>query len=138
MKNKELIEKLEQMEAKLVQQKEKAYQAEKEKEQVTIEYQNKIEFLQYKLLSKVEADGSAADEDSKNGGGQFKELLSLCKSDLDEILNRLKTHMKSEAVEDSLRKELLEQSKKMNELKAIQERQVYELSNENFQKIDKL
>lgn len=62
----------------------------------------------------------------------------MCKSDLDEILNRLKSQMKSEALEDQLRKELLDQSKKMNELKAAQERQVYELSNENFQKIDKL
>lgn len=62
----------------------------------------------------------------------------MCKSDLDEILNRLKSQMKSETLEDQLRKELLDQSKKMNELKAVQERQVYELSNENFQKIDKL
>ena len=64
--------------------------------------------MQYKLLSKVEADGSAAEDDSKNGGGQFKELLGLCKSDLNETLNRLKSHMKSEALEDQLRKELLD------------------------------
>ena len=83
-------------------------------------------------------DSSSTDDDSKNGSGPFKELLGLCKSDLDEILNRLKSQMKSEALEDQLRKELLDQSKKMNELKALQERQVYELSNENFQKIDKL
>ena len=56
----------------------------------------------------MEADGSAAEDDSKNGGGQFKELLGLCKSDLNEILNRLKSHMKSEALEDQLRKELLD------------------------------
>ena len=45
MKNKELQEKIDQIETKLAQYKEKAFQAEKEKEQVTIEYQNKIEFL---------------------------------------------------------------------------------------------
>jgi len=48
----------------------------------------------------VESDGSAADEDAKNGSGQFQELLGMCKSDLDEILNRLKSQMKSEALED--------------------------------------
>jgi hypothetical protein len=56
---------------------------------VTIEYQNKIELLQYKLLNRAEND-STSGEELKNGGGQFKELLGLCKSDLDEILNRLK------------------------------------------------
>lgn len=64
----------------------------------------------------MESD-NAGDDDSKNGSGSFKELLGLCKSDLDEILNRLKSQMKSEQLEDQLRKELLEQSKKMNELK---------------------
>jgi len=44
--------------------------------------------------------------------------LGLCKSDLDEILNRLKSQMKNENAEDLLRKELLEQSKKYNEPKA--------------------
>ena len=51
-------------------------------------------------MSKVEADGANESDDSKNGSGSFKELLGLCKSDLDEILNRLKSHMKSEAMED--------------------------------------
>jgi len=37
---------------------------------------------------------------------------------LDEILGRLKQQMKGETGEDSLRKELLEMNKKMNDLKA--------------------
>jgi len=37
-----------------------------------------------------------------------------------------------------LRKELLEQYKKMNELKSSQERSIYEITNDNFQKIDKI
>lgn len=65
-------------------------------------------------------------------------MLSLCKSDLDEILNRLKSQFQSDGLEDQLRKEMLEQSKKTNELKSLQERQIYEITNENFQKMDKL
>ena len=37
-----------------------------------------------------------------------------------------------------MRKELLDQSKKYSELRAQQEKQVYELTNENFQKVDML
>lgn len=140
IKVKELQEKIEQTESKLNQFKEKSFQFEKDKEQVTIEYQNKIELLQYKLLNKVESESGSTSggDDSKNGGGQFHELLSLCKSDLDEILNRLKSQFQSDGLEDQLRKEMLEQSKKTNELKSLQERQIYEITNENFQKMDKL
>jgi len=56
--------------------------------------------LQYKLLNKVESEGAGGEDGAKNGNDSFKELLSLCKSDLDEILNRLKSQMKSEALED--------------------------------------
>lgn len=37
-----------------------------------------------------------------------------------------------------MRKELLDQSKKYSELRAQQEKQIYELTNENFQKVDML
>ena len=40
--------------------------------------------------------------------GPFKELLGLCKNDLDEILTKLKAQMKNENVEEQLRKELLD------------------------------
>jgi hypothetical protein len=66
------------------------------------------------------------------GSKQFQELLTLCKSDLDEILNRLKSQVQNEATEDQLRKELLDQSKKYSELRAQQEKQIYELTAENF------
>ena len=91
MKIKDLQEKLESAEAKLQSFKDRAFQAEKEKEQSSIEYQNKIELLQYKLLNKVENDSSLG-EDSFGSGKQFSELLGICKSDLDEILNRLKSN----------------------------------------------
>ena len=90
--------------------------------------------LSYKLLNKAEDNSS----DSAPSSTQFKELLSLCKSDLDEILNRLKSQVQNDGIEDTLRRELLEQSKKINELKSQQERQIYEITNDNFTKIDKI
>ena len=87
--------------------------------------------MQYKLLNKVENDSSLGD-DSFGSGKQFSELLGICKGDLDEILNRLKSNFQNEAIEDALRKELLESSKKLAELRASQEKQLYELTNENF------
>ena len=53
-------------------------------------------------------------------------------------MNRLKSHFQNEAVEDNLRKELLDQQKKHSELRATQEKQLYETTTENFQKIDLL
>lgn len=135
---KDLQEKCESAETKLAQLREKAMQVEKDKEQMAIEYQNKIELLQYKLLNKVESDSSFGGEDSLGGSKQFQELLGLCKSDLEEILNRLKSHVQNEATEDQLRRELLDQAKKISELKAQQEKQVYELTTENFKKADAL
>ena len=137
IKIKDFQEKLETADAKLQQFKDRAFQAEKEKEQASIESQNQIELLQYKLLHKVENE-SANGDDQSGSAKQFTELLGICKSDLDEILNRLKSNFQNEATEDQMRKELLEQSKKMAELKAQQEKQIYELTNENFQKVDLL
>jgi hypothetical protein len=57
-------------------------------------------------LNKAENEGTG--DENKNGSESFKELLGLCKQDLDEILNRLKSQMKNENTEDLLRKELLE------------------------------
>jgi hypothetical protein len=94
-----LQEKLESVDAKMQQFKDRAFQAEKEKEQTSIEYQNKIELLQYKLLHKVENESSNSD-DNQGSAKQFTELLGICKSDLDEILQRLKSNFQNEATED--------------------------------------
>ena len=70
---------------------------------MSIEYQNKIDFLQYKLLNKAEDEGhSHKSADDKSGS--FKELLGLCRSDLDEIVNRLKSQVKLESNAELLRK----------------------------------
>jgi len=103
-KNKELQQRLEESEAKMRELTEKAHQAEREKEQIQIDSQSKIEILQYKLLNKFDSTSSQDDQTA------FKELLSLCRSDLGEILQRLKNQTKSD--EETLRKELLEANKK--------------------------
>lgn len=89
--------------------------------------------MQYKLLNRAEGGDS-----SEGGGKQFQELLGLCRSDLDEILQRLKAVTTGVAAEDELRKELLEQSRKANEARTQQEKQVYEMQNEHRQKIEAL
>ncbi len=77
-----------------------------------IDSQNKIEMLHYKLLSKIDNEGGKEDEGK---GASFNELLSLCQSDLEEILSRLKAKMKGEQMEDQLRKELLESAQRLNQ-----------------------
>jgi phage-related protein len=65
----------------------------------------------------------------------FKELLVLCRGDLTEITNRLNQIAQSEAGEDNLRKEIIDQGRKMNELREDHERQVYELTRSHNDKI---
>lgn len=131
MKNKDLNERIEQLEVKLQSQKERALTLEKEKETNAIEYENKIEFLKYKLLNKINDEGSSNQVEGDNSS-QFNDLLSICKQDLEEILLKLKQKAQTQSVEDQLRKELIEQGKKMNELRADHERKMYEISNENL------
>eukprot|EP00351_Strombidinopsis_sp_SopsisLIS2011_P001635 CAMPEP_0116881328 /NCGR_PEP_ID=MMETSP0463-20121206/13458_1 /TAXON_ID=181622 /ORGANISM="Strombidinopsis sp, Strain SopsisLIS2011" /LENGTH=79 /DNA_ID=CAMNT_0004533199 /DNA_START=1400 /DNA_END=1639 /DNA_ORIENTATION=- len=58
MKNKDLHEKINGLEAKLQTQKERTITLEKDKEVNSIEYENKIEFLKYKLMNKINDEGS--------------------------------------------------------------------------------
>ena len=56
----------------------------------------------------------------------FKELLALCKGDLTEISGKLMQVMQqNDGGEEKLRKEIIEQGRKMNELKAESEKQLY-------------
>lgn len=58
------------------------------------------------MLNRAEASTEDNSENDGNrasnlsGAGPFKELLGLCKSDLDDILNKIKAQIKSENVED--------------------------------------
>lgn len=59
------------------------------------------------------------------------ELLNLCRSDLSEILDKLRQKiLKDAVVEDQLRSELIEQGRKMNELRVSHEEAIYQQQQE--------
>lgn len=134
---KELMEKNEDLERKVAQLKDQHYKLQKEKEQTQIQLENKIEILQYKLLN----SGGAGQDQTANGtitGNEntFHELLQLCKGDLNEITSKLNNLVQNEQTEDNLRKEIIDQGRKMNELRQEHERQMYNSSSEQGQKMD--
>ena len=55
-----------------------------------------------------------------------------------DISSKLKQLSVNEVGEDKLRKEIIDQGRKMNELRAEHERSIYELTSENNHKIDQL
>jgi hypothetical protein len=57
----------------------------------------------------------------------FKELLKLCQGDLTEITKKLQYIVQNEKNEDKLRKELIDQGRKMNDLRAEHERTSFEM-----------
>jgi hypothetical protein len=62
-------------------------------------------------------------------------LLGLCRGDLSEILEKLRQKLQQDAVmEDQLRAELIDQGRKMNELRADHERAMYEQSQQLTQR----
>ena len=75
---------------------------EKQKEQQQIEYESKIEGLKQKLLNKIgdEASSGALNSVGESAGvnQQFTELLSLCRGDLGEILDKLRQKLQSDSV----------------------------------------
>jgi hypothetical protein len=128
---KEMAAHAEELESKLTQAKEQLYKAQKEKEHTVIQLNNKIEILQYKLLN----SGGSEIAPANNMESTFKELLVLCQGDLAEITSRLNQISQSEANEDMLRKEIIEQGRLMNELRDQHERQCYELSKAHDEKL---
>ena len=95
----------------------------KEKDQIEISLNNKIEILQYKLLN------GTKDLKNKNGEGDqnqaaentFKELLVLCKGEMADLKKKIAMLSQNDKVEDNLRSEIIEQGRKMNELRAEHE-----------------
>lgn len=96
--SKEYADKNETLEKKVQTLKENQFKTQKEKDQIQIELNNKIEILQYKLLN---GGAGNADEDlrgsqSAMNNGQtaentFKDLLMLTRGDLNEILKKMKS-----------------------------------------------
>ena len=64
--------------------------------------------------------------------------MTLCRGDLSEILGKISSLGQSQQGEDKLRKEIIDQGKKMNELRGEHERQMYEISHAAGLKEDQL
>lgn len=60
----------------------------------------------------------------------------MCRGDLDEIIQKLNAICHNEQNEDKLRKEIIDQGRKMNELRNEHERQIFEQSNEVNSKLE--
>lgn len=101
----------------MTQSKEQVFSGDKLREQQQIEYENKLEVLKQKLLAKIGEDQSNASLDASTSGEvssqqQFTELLGLCRSDLGEILEKLRQKYQVDSqLEDQLRSELISQGK---------------------------
>ena len=111
-------------------QKELILSIEKRCEQQQIEYESKIELLKQKILSRFNNQDNQGN-DNDQAGQEFMELLNLCRSDLSEILDKLRQKiLKDAVVEDQLRSELIEQGRKMNELRVSHEEAIYQQQQE--------
>lgn len=111
--------KLEAMESEITELRTRAEKAEKDKETIELDSKNKIEILHYKLLNKLESN-------DKQDDVAFEELLNICKSDLEEILTKIQGKVSNEDIEEELRREILEESRKLNEMKTSYEQENYE------------
>lgn len=79
------------------------------------------------------------DGDASNAAeNTFKELLVLCKGEIADLKKKIAMLTQNDKVEDNLRSEIIDQGRKMNELRAEHEQQMYELKQQNQDKIDEL
>lgn len=56
-----------------------------------------------------------------NSEGSFKELLSMCRQDLQEIFLKINQAVKTDLTEDSMREELVQSSQKIQQMRSQQE-----------------
>lgn len=111
----------------------------KEKDQIEISLNNKIEILQYKLLNGTKDGYKNGDGDKNNvAENTFKELLVLCKGEIADLKKKIAMLQQNDKVEDNLRSEIIDQGRKMNELRSEHEQQMYDLKQQNQDKIDEL
>ena len=112
----------------------------KERDQIEISLNNKIEILQYKLLNGTKDGVNKMNGDSSQSGADktFKELLVLSRGEITELMKKIASLQANDKVEDNLRSEIIEQGRKMNELRSEHEQQMYEMQQQNQDKIDEL
>lgn len=111
-------------EKKIQQLKEQNMKMQKEKDQIEISLNNKIEILQYKLLNGTKDNLNKMNGDGNQGSvaeNTFKELLVLCKGEITDLKQKIAMLQQNDKVEDNLRAEIIEQGRKMNELRAEHE-----------------
>ena len=73
-------------------------------------------------------DATSGASGDAHSSQQFAELLGLCRSDLGEILDKMRQKYQVDAqVEDQLRSELIAQGRQTNELRAEHERAMQDL-----------
>ena len=90
--NLELIEKGEMHEKKIQQLKENNMKIQKEKDQIEISLNNKIEILQYKLLNGTKDNYKKMNGESDQNSiaeNTFKELLVLCKGEIIDLKKKI-------------------------------------------------
>ena len=89
---------------------------------------NKIEILQYKLLNGTKESSKMNGEGDQNAADQtFKELLVLSRGEISDLTKKIASLQQNDKVEDNLRGEIIEQGRKMNELRSEHEQQMYQL-----------
>mmetsp|Transcript_12522 Transcript_12522/g.21081 ORF Transcript_12522/g.21081 Transcript_12522/m.21081 type:complete len:117 (+) Transcript_12522:2223-2573(+) len=102
--NKEMAEKHEDLERRFQQMKDQLQKTQREKDQIQIQLNNKIDILQYKLINGANQDAGLRDSQNISGVASaettFAELLQLCKGDLNEITAKLELTVKNEQTED--------------------------------------
>ena len=126
--NAELNEKSEMHERKIQQLKDQNMKIQKERDQIEISLNNKIEILQYKLLNGTKESSKMNGEGDQNAADQtFKELLVLSRGEISDLTKKIASLQQNDKVEDNLRGEIIEQGRKMNELRSEHEQQMYQL-----------
>ena len=68
----------------------------------------------------------------------FKELLVLCKGEINDLTKKIAMLQQGDKAEDSLRSEIIAQGRKMNELRSEHEQSIYDLNQQHQDKNDDL
>lgn len=132
------LAKTEELEKKLALSKETNFTLEKQKEQLQIESEAKIVFLNQKLLTKLGQNEMSSLEQSSSEHAahhvQFMELLKMCRADIGEVLTKVTQQLQEESQEsEKLRAEILSLGQRMNESKLFYEKKLSQMRDDLHQ-----
>lgn len=96
--------------------------------------------MQYKLINGTKEGANKINGDGNQDAADktFKELLVLSRGEINDLLKKIASLQQNDKVEDNLRSEIIEQGRKMNELRSEHEQQMYEIQQQHQNKIDEL